>query len=117
MAITMDSIMGVVFSGDGEEEIRVSFKKTVSVKPYETEVVESEAVVKVPKGISSIERMIYIAVVQAQIQYEVYLTLALKGYVTQDDLNKERDSAVQAVNMLLSKAEDLGKSIRLSDFR
>lgn len=117
MAVSMDNIMSVVFRGDGEEEIRVSFKKTVSVKPYETEVLESEAVVKVPKGTSGIERMLYTAIVQAQVQYEVYMMLALKGYVTQEELYRERDSAVNAVNMLIQKAEDLGKSISLSDFQ
>lgn len=110
--ITMDSIMGASF-GETSNTIRATFKKTVLVRPYETEVVELESVLDVgDKQLTGAERMLMSATLQAQIEFTGYCSLACKGYVTQEELNQRAKELTHGVSVIKAKAEQvLGKTL------
>ena len=113
MVVTMDDILKTAFEAraDSVSEVKVSFRKTVNTRPYETEVVEAEVVVRVPNDMAGIERILHLAIIQAQVEYEVYLNLAIKGYVTKEEFDNERKVIESTINKLVNKAIDLGKSV------
>lgn len=113
MVVTMDDILKTAFEAraDSVSEVKVSFRKTVNTRPYETEVVEAEVVVRVPNDMVGIERILHLAIIQAQVEYEVYLNLAIKGYVTKEEFDNERKVIESTINKLVNKAIDLGKSV------
>lgn len=111
MLLDMDSILGASF-GEGENNIRVSFKKTVSIKPYETEVVELESTLKMPKELTGAERVFLAALLQVQLEYEAYVGLLCKGQISQEDFDDRKGKLINEVSIIKRKAETvLGKSL------
>lgn len=106
MNINMDGIMKSNV-GEVKQEIRVSFKKTVYVRQYETEVIEAESSITLDRSVSGIERMLISSIEQAQLEYEVYCNLASKGFVTQQELNERRSYIESSVAVLKNKAETI----------
>ncbi len=109
--ITMESILGSSF-GAASETIRATYKKTVLIRQYETEVIELETTLKLDKNITGAERMFISAALQTQLEYTAYCQLAFKGLVTQSDLNSRKSDLLKALDTIKMKAEQvLGKSL------
>lgn len=108
---TMEKIMNSSF-GEASNTIRASFKKTVFMRQYETEVVEMESTLTVDKNVTGAERMFMSAILQAQLEYSAYVNLAFKGLITKTELDSRRDELVNSVEAIKNKAEQvLGKSL------
>ena len=105
-AVNMDNILSATF-GESGGTIRATFKKTINIKQYETEVVELSSTLEVPKELTGIERMLVNAVLQAQLEYEAYISLRTKGYITDAQLHSRRAELEQSVNLLKAKGEVL----------
>lgn len=106
----MDDIMKATFgeyTNQDTEELNIVFKKTINIKQYESEVMESSVSVKVPKGLTGAERMVILAIMQAQAEYEMYCMLAFKQYISQNDLIERKTTLENGVSALLSKAETI----------
>ena len=69
---SMDDIMNVII-GEDSSTIEATFRKTINVKQYETEVIESNASIKLSRDVSGIERMILTNLLQTQLEYEAYV--------------------------------------------
>lgn len=100
----MEDILGFDF-GEAASTVRASFKKTVYVKQYETEVVEVSSQLNFDKELSGTERMLYSAILQAQIEYESLCQLAFKGFINQNELVTRRNALIEAVEAMRLKAE------------
>lgn len=92
--------------------ISVSFKKTVLIRSYETEVIEGSTQITLDRNISGAERALIIAIAEIQIEYEAYTNLLMKGMITQSDFFDRKAQLVNNVLALKQKAESiLGKSM------
>ena len=110
MKVSMDDIMKATFGeypNQDTEELNIVFKKTINIKQYESEVMESSVSVKVPKGLTGAERMVILAIMQAQTEYEMYCMLAFKQYISQNDLIERKTTLENGVSALLGKAETI----------
>ncbi len=118
MKLTVENIMGASL-GETNGEIRATYKKTVNVKQYETEVVELETTLKIDRKLTGGERMLISALLQVQLEYTAYCQLAFKGLVTPDQLALRKRTLEEGVNAIKQKAEDiLGKSLdELIDYK
>lgn len=92
--------------GEVSSQIRASFKKTVLVRQYETEVIELESTVNIDKPITSAERMLISAMLQIQLEYDAYCQLAFKGYVTTSEFNQHKGVLLESFNALKTKLEE-----------
>ena len=105
MSINMDDIMRASL-GEVSNEIRATYKKTVNVRQYETEVVELEAKLDVgDEELNGAERMLVSAILQAQLEYTAYCNLAYKGLVTNTELQSRREQLIGSVQAIKEKAE------------
>jgi len=108
----MDDIMNASF-GEVSNKIKGTFKKTINIRQYESEVLEIESELDIgDKELVGAERMLISALLQAQLEYTVYCNLAFKGLVTNTELQTRREELVEAVNTIKDKAESiLGKDM------
>ena len=104
--VNMDNIMSASF-GESSGNIRATFKKTVNIKQYETEVTELSSTLELPGNLTGIERMLISAVLQAQLEYEGYILMRVKGVVTDAQLAARKNELEQDVNLIKSKGEAL----------
>ena len=106
MSITIEDVMKSSF-GEASSEIRASYKKTVLIKQYETEVIELDTTLKIDKELTGAERMVLSAALQVQLEYTAYCELAFKGLVTNTELNSRKKQLEESLNALNDKAESL----------
>lgn len=104
----MDNILKAKL-GDTEDTdiLKVNYKKTINIRQYESEVSEIEITLKVPNNISGAERILILAVMQAQAEYEAYSMLAFKNQIMPQEFEKRKAELVQAVASLTAKAESV----------
>lgn len=106
MAIDMNNIMKASF-GEASSTIRASFKKTINVKQYETEVIEMSSTLEMEKSVTGVERMIISAILQAQLEYDAYIQMRCKGVIGDTQLAERRNELEQDINLLKTKGEQL----------
>lgn len=108
----MDGILQASL-GESSNKIRVTFKKTVNIRQYETEVIEAESTLELNEtNITGVERELVCAILEAQLEYMVYVNLACKGLVTQTELINRKRELAKAVLAFKQKAENLtGRSM------
>lgn len=102
----MEDIMGASF-GETSSDIAVSFRKTVNIKQYESEVIEASSTVRIDRKLSGIERMIVAAMLEAQLEYECYVNLALKKVITPMELEERKNELTGSVNSLINKGIEI----------
>lgn len=104
--VSMDSIMQASL-GEVSNKLTVTFKKTVLIRDYETEVVESTTTVEIDQKLSAIERMFITALLQAQMEYTAYCNLAAKGIVTATELAGRKKMLEEGVYAIKFKADSI----------
>lgn len=116
--ITMDDILKAHLMNplapkeEYDSEIKARFRKTVQTRQYESEVVEGEITLCVPVGLNGAERLFIQTALEAQLEYEVFIGMYLKGQVTEDEFNTRKAALEQQLNIVKDKAEVvLNKSI------
>ena len=106
--MTIEEIMGAKLGEVGEEDkVSIGFKKTINIKPYESEVMEVNMDLKVPSKYSGAERMLVMAILQAQAEYEVYCMLVFKGQISREEFGERKKELEDAVEAIKRKAEDV----------
>lgn len=109
--IPIEEIMKASF-GEVGEDVRTSFKKTVLIKQYETEVIEAESTLHFDKQLTAAERMFICAALQVQMEYTAYCQLAYKGMVTNTELRQHKWELEAGLAAIKNKAEQaLGRSL------
>jgi hypothetical protein len=104
--ISMDNVMEASF-GEVSNNITVTFKKTVLIRDYETEVIEATNNVVFEKPLSGIERMFVCAVIEMQMEYTVYVNLMSKGLVTQTEFSNRKQRLEEALYSIKFKADKI----------
>ena len=114
LALTNNTINKIMQASLGEvnNKMRVSFKKTVLVRDYETEVIEATTDIELDHEISGAERIFVSAILRAQMEYEAYCNLVMKGMIVQRDFDERKEALANEVNAVKAKSEIiLGKSL------
>lgn len=107
---TIDNIMNRALAasfGEASNTLTVSFKKTILIRDYETEVIESSTSVNIDKSISGAERAFITAIMRVQMEYEAYCNLVMKGMVTQTEFNQRKEALANDLLALKAKAESI----------
>lgn len=102
--ISMDRVMEASF-GEVSNKLTVTFKKTVLIRDYETEVIEATNTVDLEHPVSGIERMFISALLEVQMEYTVYINLATKGLVTASELELRKKSLEEELYSIKYKAD------------
>ena len=117
--ISMDKIMEASL-GEVSNKLTVTFKKTVLIRDYETEVKESTITVDLEEELTAIERMFVTALLQVQMEYTAYCNLAAKGIVTVQQLTERKAMLEEGLYNIKYKADQIlgaGKIDRFLDFK
>lgn len=106
--------------GEISNKLEVTFKKTVLIRDYETEVIESTTTVEIDHSVSAIERMFITALLQVQMEYTAYCNLAAKGIVTGIQLNERKKMLEEGLYAIKYKADQIlgeGKIDKYLDYK
>lgn len=104
--ISMEDIMQASF-GEVSNKLTVTFKKTVLIRDYETEVIESTTSIDLDHPITGIERMFITAMLEIQMEYTAYVNLASKGIVTQSQLLQRKQMLEEGLFSIKYKADSI----------
>lgn len=104
--IDMNDIMQASI-GEVSNKLEVTFKKTVLIRDYETEVIESTSTVELDHNVSGIERMFITALLQVQMEYTAYCNLAAKGIVTNIQLAERKKMLEEGLYAIKYKADQI----------
>ena len=104
--IDMDRIMDASL-GEVSNKLEITFKKTVLIRDYETEVIEATSTVEFDHELKGIERMFVAAIIEIQMEYSTYISLASKGIVTKSELALRKQTLEEALYALKYKADIL----------
>lgn len=104
--IPMDSIMEASL-GEVSNKLTVTFKKTVLIRDYETEVIEATNSVEFEHPLVGIERMFVTAIIEIQMEYTAYINLASKGIITQSQLTERKLMLEQSLYTIKVKADQV----------
>lgn len=105
-AISMDKIMEASL-GEVSNKLTVTFKKTVLLRQYETEVIESTSTVEFDHPLIGIERMFVTAIIEIQMEYTAYVNLTAKGLITQSQLTQRKEMLEQSLYSIKYKADQI----------
>lgn len=104
--VTMDRIMSASF-GETASSIRSTFKRTINIRQYETETLELSSTLDIGRSLCGIERMVISAILQAQLEYEAYIQMSMKGYITSSEFDMRKKVLTEDVAGLVAKGEAL----------
>lgn len=104
--VTMDRIMSASF-GETTSSIRSTFKRTINIRQYETETLELSSTLDIGRSLCGIERMVISAILQAQLEYEAYIQMSMKGYITSSEFDMRKKVLTEDVAGLVAKGEAL----------
>ena len=104
--IPMDSIMEASL-GEVSNKLTVTFKKTVLIRDYETEVIEATNSVEFEHPLVGIERMFVTAIIEIQMEYTAYINLASKGIITQSQPTERKLMLEQSLYTIKVKADQI----------
>lgn len=104
--IDMNDIMQASI-GEVSNKLEVTFKKTVLIRDYETEVIESTSTVELDHNVTGIERMFITALLQIQMEYTAYCNLAAKGIVTNTQLAERKKMLEEGLYAIKYKADQI----------
>ncbi len=105
-AISMGNIMEASL-GEVSNKLTVTFKKTVLIRDYETEVIEATNSVEFDHPLIGIERMFVTAILEIQMEYTAYINLASKGIITQSQLSERKLMLEQSLYTIKVKADQI----------
>jgi hypothetical protein len=104
--LSMDRIMDASF-GEVSNKLTVTFKKTVLIRDYETEVIEATSTVEFDHPLVGIERMFVTGLIQVQLEYTAYISLQAKGLVTQSEMAIRKKSMEEELYSIKYKADQI----------
>ena len=104
--ISMDDVMQASI-GEVSNKLTVTFKKTVLIRDYETEVIEATTSVDLDKPLTGIERMFISAILQIQMEYTAYINLVSKGIVTKTQFEQRKSALEESLYSIKYKADQI----------
>ena len=104
--ISMDTIMNASL-GEVSNKLTVTFKKTVLIRDYETEVIEATNSVEFEQPLVGIERMFVTAVMEIQMEYTAYINLLSKGLITKTEFANRKVALEEGLYSIKFKADQI----------
>ena len=104
--ISMDTIMNASL-GEVSNKLTVTFKKTVLIRDYETEVIEATNSVEFEQPLVGIERMFVTAVMEIQMEYTAYINLLSKGLITKTEFANRKAALEEGLYSIKFKADQI----------
>ena len=104
--INMDTIMNASL-GEVSNKLTVTFKKTVLIRDYETEVIEATNSVEVEQPLVGIERLFVTAVMEIQMEYTAYINLLSKGLITKTEFANRKEALEEGLYSIKFKADQI----------
>jgi hypothetical protein len=104
--IPMDDIMEASL-GEVSNKLTVTFKKTVLVRDYETEVIEATNTVEFDHPLVGIERMFVTAIIEIQMEYTAYINLVTKGLITNSQFAERKKMLEEGLYSIKVKADQI----------
>lgn len=104
--ISMDRIMNASL-GELSSNIQANFKKTILIRDYETEVIESTLGIELDHPVTGIERMFITAILQIQAEYTAYINLMAKGLITETQFTNRKNDLEEALYSIKYKGDQL----------
>lgn len=109
--VDISDIMKASF-GETSNIIRSSFKKTIQIKQYETEVFEGSTTLELDKNITGIERMLINAILNGQIEYEIAHQMFVRKAITESEVRAKKENIEKTINDFKQLGEKLlGKDL------
>ena len=94
--------------GETDSKLKVTFKKTVKVREYETEVIEATNEVTVGSELSGMERVFISEILKCQMEYMVYIDLLKRGTVTEHEYTEKRLMIEDTLQTMVQRAASVG---------
>ena len=104
--IDMDSVLSASL-GEVSNKLTVTFKKTVLIRDYETEVIEATNSVEFDHPLVGIERMFVTAILEIQMEYTAYINLTAKGLITNTQFQQRKEELEQGLYSIKFKADQI----------
>ena len=109
--IDMNKVMEASL-GEVSNKLTITFKKTVLIRDYETEVIEATNSVEFDKPLIGIERMFVSAIIETQMEYTTYVNLMSKGLITKSEFATRKQTLEETLFSIKYKADQiLGEGI------
>ena len=102
ISVNMDNILNARFGKD-LSTITATFKKTVKIREYETEVIEVSSTTQIDENASGIERMLATSLLTGQIEYAAYVALAANGLMPEKELKARCSNIEKDINLVVNK--------------
>lgn len=100
-------ILNAQLGGNGKGNIKASFTKKSSIKPYETEDIVYSVELGDTEGVVGAERVLTLSVLEAQLELTAYTNHLQRHLVTQEEYNNRVAEITTAINYLASVYESL----------
>lgn len=94
--------------GEPSSKMKVTFKKTVKVREYETEVIEATNELELDKEVTNGERVMIASLLKCQMEYMVYSDLLIRGTVTEQEFKEKRAEIENTIETFINKMNSLG---------
>jgi len=104
--VPMDTILDASL-GEVSNKITVTFKKTVLIRDYETEVIEATNSVEFDHALVGVERMFVSAIIEIQMEYTAYVNLVSKGLITGSQLKERKRMLEESLYSIKIKADQI----------
>lgn len=105
----MDLMNNILSSklGEKDSKLKITFKKTIKVREYETEVIEATNEIDVDSSISGIERVFISEILKVQLEYTIYVDLLARDMVTQHEFDERVQDINNTIWLLMQRASEL----------
>ena len=103
----LDDMLKCTF-GEKDSKLRVTFKKTVKVREYETEVMEVTNELEIDKDLKGMERIAISQILKCQAEYCVYIDMHEGGVISDDEYMIKRNEIEDKLGIIIGRAESVG---------
>ena len=93
--------------------IKVLARKTINVKPYETEEFTAEVEVEIQEGLTNMERTVMIEILHISLEFSIYTQVYLRNLITQEDFLNRKQNMLDCIMTLCKKLEDIDPNSKL----
>lgn len=94
--------------GETDSDLRITFKKTVKTREYETEVMEVTQEMHLDKETTGMERVFISQLLKCQAEYATYIDLFTDGIVTKDEYIVKRKNISEKLYSMIEIAKRVG---------
>ena len=88
-------------------KIKVMARKTINVKPYETEEYNAEIEVELDGAITNMERSVLVEVLHISLEFSIYTQVYLRNQITQEEFLTRKQNMLDSIMTLCNKLQSI----------